>query len=244
METRLKTQQVLSGNGWLPSDETWTYASADSPTFTFTIGGDKTSKYSVGMRLKLTQTTVKYFIITNVVYSSPNTTITIYGGTDYTLANATISDTFYSYFKSPHGFPMSTAKWQVLVTSTANNISQSNPTGSTWYNLGSVGITVPIGVWDLSYQTHARIDGSSGLMQLWTTLSTSNSTESDVLWTNYYLQNLSTLLAVSSYKCQNVTLTSKTAYYLLHKSAGTSVTNLSAQNQTAGTIIRAVCSYL
>jgi hypothetical protein len=33
------------------------------------------------------------------------TTVTFTGGTDYTLANATISDPFYSYATNPQGYP-------------------------------------------------------------------------------------------------------------------------------------------
>ena len=107
--TTLATSESIKnfvGNGWTPALETWTYASADDPTYTFTISGDLTDKYSAGMRIKLTQTTAKYFIITKVAYSSPNTTITVYGGTDYDLANATITNPYYSVVKAPQGFPL------------------------------------------------------------------------------------------------------------------------------------------
>ena len=46
--------------------ETWTYASANSVTY----AGDLTGIYSPGMRVRLTQGTVKYFVIVSVVYSS------------------------------------------------------------------------------------------------------------------------------------------------------------------------------
>lgn len=85
--------------GWITANETWTYASAS----TFTISGDKTTKYTVGMRLKLTQTTVKYFTITAISYSAPNTTVTVDGGGDYTVANAAITANFYSWGRSPVG---------------------------------------------------------------------------------------------------------------------------------------------
>jgi len=42
-------------DGWREVREQWTYASADSPTFTLTVPTDKTSKYSKGMRLRLEQ---------------------------------------------------------------------------------------------------------------------------------------------------------------------------------------------
>lgn len=55
MQTKIKQSQISGGlDGWIPAEETWTYASADDPTFTFTISGDKTGKYSVGMKIKLT----------------------------------------------------------------------------------------------------------------------------------------------------------------------------------------------
>ncbi|GAI74321.1 unnamed protein product, partial [marine sediment metagenome] len=38
---------VISTGGWYSAKETWTYDSADDPTFTFKITGDKTGKYSV-----------------------------------------------------------------------------------------------------------------------------------------------------------------------------------------------------
>ena len=42
--------------GYFLAGETWTYASADDPTFTFTIANsDATTKYSAGMKIKLTQ---------------------------------------------------------------------------------------------------------------------------------------------------------------------------------------------
>ena len=42
-----------------------------------TISGDKTTKYSLGMRIKFTNATnIIYGIITKISYSSPNTTLT------------------------------------------------------------------------------------------------------------------------------------------------------------------------
>ena len=56
---------TFKGNidGWINPNETWTYASADDPTFTFTIASfDATTLFSVGMKIKLTNVSVKYFI--------------------------------------------------------------------------------------------------------------------------------------------------------------------------------------
>jgi len=96
------TSPVVSGwDGWQDANETWTYASAS----TFTVSGDQTSKYTVGTKLKWTQTTVKYGVVVSSSYSSPNTTVTIAVNTDYTTANATISANYYSYASNPVGYP-------------------------------------------------------------------------------------------------------------------------------------------
>lgn len=88
-------------DGWTSNSDVWTYASAS----TFTIAGDVTGKYQKGDKVKLTQTTVKYFYIIGLSFGSGITTITITGGSDYALANAAITLTFYSKSSNPQGFP-------------------------------------------------------------------------------------------------------------------------------------------
>ena len=97
------TSPTMSGtwDGWISAGETWTYVSAT----TFTISGDKTGKYQKGDKIKLTQTSAKYFRIVDISYSSPNTTITVDGMNLYTLANATITNPYYSKMENPQGFP-------------------------------------------------------------------------------------------------------------------------------------------
>jgi hypothetical protein len=71
------------------------------------------------------------FIITGVSYSSPSTTLSLYGGTDYDLANSAIIEPYFSMAKAPYGFPLDEAKWRVesLVTSDS---SQASPVAGTW----------------------------------------------------------------------------------------------------------------
>ena len=148
-------------SGWIPAGETWTYAGADDPTFTFKVSADVTGKYSAGMKIKLTQTTVKYFIITAVsAYSGGYTTITGDGGTDYDLANATITSPYYSMVRSPYGFPMSPVKWTVTIDPYTGTSSQSNPVKNTVYNLGG-SLSVPIGCWVLRYDINAYVEAAS-----------------------------------------------------------------------------------
>ena len=87
--------------GWNLANETWTYASAT----TFTVPTDLTAKYQKGTKIKLTQTTAKYFYVVASAYGDPNTTVTVTGGTDYSLADAAIASPFFSYAENPQGFP-------------------------------------------------------------------------------------------------------------------------------------------
>jgi hypothetical protein len=88
-------------DGWIGANETWTYASST----TFTISGDLTGKYQKGDKIKLTQTTEKYFYIVSVSHGGGTTTVSVTGGSDYSVANAAITSPYYSKVESPQGFP-------------------------------------------------------------------------------------------------------------------------------------------
>ena len=134
--------------GWIASGETWTYASAS----TFTISGDKTTKYSVGMKIKFTQTTVKYGVIAAVAYSAPNTTITIVVWTGYTVASAAITLPFFSFADQPQGFPSldlyKFRVWRNAASNTGNatflTVAFDSETYDTGNNFAAGVFTVPI----------------------------------------------------------------------------------------------------
>jgi hypothetical protein len=239
---------MAGADGWIPAGETWTYASADDPTFTFTISGDLTAKYRVGMRIKLTQTSAKYFIITKVAYGSPNTTITVYGGTDYDLANATITDPYYSAERFPAGFPASPVKWTVEFLDTKERV-QASPTEDQFYNLGSSLLSVPIGEWDVEYLVNVEATCGPGDLATTVTLSTSTASppiESDIDFSvlDYMVSTQARVIPI--YRRKHITRTTKISYYLLikAKSDSATVTNLHLRGDLGATIIRAICSYL
>lgn len=242
--TLANIQALLNLDGWTAAGETWTYASADDPTFTFTITGDKTGKYSAGMRLKLTQTTIKYFIVTKVEYGAPNTTMTIYGGTDYDLANAAITLPYYSVVKAPHGFPLSPNKWMASATDTSQRI-QATPAQNTWYNLGSLTLSIPIGSWEVSYHVTAHASDSNS--QNWTyevTLSTANNSESDADFTSSQIGGNTINVSSPHFKNKWLDLAAKTSYYLNTRTTQTNLDNLVNRNDENTAFIRAVCAYL
>lgn len=234
---------AAAADGWYAAGETWTYASADDPTFTFTIPGDLTTKYSAGMRVKLTQTTTKYFIITKVEHAVGTTTVTVYGGTDYDLANAAITNPYYSMFKAPFGFPLDPAKWTVSLVDTADR-SQSSPVQNTWYNNAALTLDIPVGIWAVTWQGLLAATRTSGSLPAEGSLSTANNSESDVSMTARTLgdavASIQTFVSVS----RSLTLAAKTTYYLVMRTTGSTVSTVRFLGDTVQTEIRAVSAYL
>ncbi len=225
-------------DGWQSVSVSWAYASADGATGVITVPSGAASLYGVGDRIKLTQTTVKYFIITVVT----DTTLTVYGGTDYTLANAAISAIYYSHQKAPLGFPLDPTKWTVEVTHSTSDPAQITPTINTWYNF--ISITIPIGLWRVEYMATIREDTGASTGSLNVTLSTTNNGQSDYDFTAQIGAAASQIIIGSVSRAKILSLASKTVYYLnLMQDGNASVIYL--RDATGGKLfIRAICAYL
>ena len=232
------TQVQPASDGWIAAGETWTYASVDAPTGVITVPTDATTKYSTGMRVKFTQTTVKYGIITAISATS----MTIYTGTDYTLTNAAITLPYYSMVKAPFGFPMNPAKWTQTVTNNTLT-SQNSPTINVWYNTGSVNISIPIGLWTVNYSTQVYNNGS-GAMSPFSTLSTANNSESNVRMTRRGYATSVAGLSQSLTASGLYSLSSKTTHYLNIKTDSSGTTAITINPGTETTYIDAICAYL
>ncbi len=98
--------------GWIPFNQTLTFSSSTAVT----VPNDWTGFLSVGDKIFFGNTTAKYFYITSVSVSGYTTTINLTGGTDYTVANATITNAYYSKAVSPVNFP----QWFTYVPTYAN----------------------------------------------------------------------------------------------------------------------------
>jgi hypothetical protein len=95
----------LSGDGldgWIYDTDTWTYVSATS----FKIAGKNVAyRFPKGTKIKLVNDgSTKYFYVVAATFST-DTTITITGGSDYSLVSGTISGQAYSYAAAPQNFP-------------------------------------------------------------------------------------------------------------------------------------------
>lgn len=238
------------GGGWTDDANTWSYSSADAPTFVASVNADMTTTIYPGQRLSLTQTTEKFFIVTAVgAYSGGVTLITMYGGTDYALANAAITVPKYSNAKIPPRFPMSPDKWTVTF-SDVNGRDQTPPTQNVWYNLGTATISMPIGLWKLSY--NVMLDFSTNASQtsavMFVTLSTANNSESTTAYTiKQILGGASGTIRLSGLVTlpeKIISLAEKTSYYLNAKTDLTTMASLYFRGDVSPTTIKLVSAYL
>ena len=241
----IKNAITKMNGGWVPDTATWTYASSDGPSGTFTVSGDVTARLYRGVKIKLTQTSVKYFVVVGSSYSAPNTTVTVYGGTDYALANAAISSTSWSTEKAPAGFPLSEAKWTLSVLDTFSR-TQASPVAGTKYNLGSVSLIVYPGLWRVKYSVNLKVTkASAGAVDEFVTLSNANNTELDKELTGFIGHSSATAkygtVEISNYILD---LSVKATYYLNAWTAQAGVANIYFQGDLEKTAIKAVCALL
>ena len=246
----LESPVVKAWSGWqLYSAVTPTYTSADDPTYVITFAGvDLTSIMSVGMKVKFTNNSTTFYGFITAIAFSTDTTVTLYGGTDYDVANSAISGFYFSTDRCPQGFPMDPTKWTVTTTDTSQR-QKLTPTQNVWDNTGTLSITIPIGCWSTEYFVMTQIKEASATQSsvYQVTLSTANNSESDAdLTRSQFLGGASgTLdLIIPSTNRKNLTLAAKTPYYLNQRTQSASIDELDFRGDLAKTIIRAVCAYL
>jgi hypothetical protein len=251
-DTAVPTQQSVkayvdnnatSTDGWTEySDVVPTRTTADDPTYVITFSGvDLTDRISVGMKVKWTQnSTVRYGIVTAIAFST-NTTLTLYGGTDYDVddtATHVISAFNYSPHKAPFGFPMSPDKWTILLTTTTG--TQTPPTQNTWHNLGGSG-ELHIGDWYVRFWAGAYTDtGTAGVKVTQITVSTANNSASDATYTIAQTDyDVKSHTSMASW-VRNFTVASKTTYFVNARTTQASQSNLGLTRNR----LEAVCAYL
>jgi hypothetical protein len=231
-----------------------TYETADSPIFQFSISGNYSDVITVGMRIKLTQTTTKYFIVVAVgAYSGGKTIITVYGGTDYTLTNATIDNPYFSCHKAPRGFDSNPDKWAVSYSYSSAHVSRTNAQGivqGTWYNVLQPS-DLPIGCWNIEFFVGAfwvvNQSGATNAMSIYVTLSNSTSAESYQRLTSRIQENqepAGSAFVASTFTKHTVSIASKQSMYILVKTTQTVACDLTVAAASSPVIIKYVCAYL
>lgn len=156
-------------DGWTLDTDTWTYVSATSFKIT---GKDVSTRFPVGTKLRLTQTTAKYFYVVSSTFST-DTTVTVTGGADYSLANAAITLPYYSYASSPVGFPQwfaftpgTTTGWSGTPTTTGTKFKIEGRTifyrlyVSGTSNTTGISVSLPIASSTLSVSAYGFVRGT------------------------------------------------------------------------------------
>lgn len=235
-------------SGWVAySTVTPTYTSADDPTYTITFASvDLTSMLGVGMRVKFTNNSTTFYGIITAIAFSTNTVVTLYGGTDYDVANSAISSFYYSAMKAPLGFPQDPTKWTQILTDTSSR-AETTPVTNTWYNPGSLSLSIPIGVWRVNYQaTIFAFQAGVTTINMESALSTANNSASDADLKAYVANGgASGTMAVygTVFREKTLVLAAKTPYYLNIRSVVTA-DEIYIKGDLASTVIRAICAYL
>jgi hypothetical protein len=254
IEEAINNNKTALQTGWIPVTETWAFASVDDPTGVIYATGDVTTKYSAGMRGKMTNGgNVIFFIITAVsTYDSVNnrTTITFLHEIDPTdslalhlMTDSAITANYYSIAKAPYGFPLSASKWTVEAKITSNYYV-ANPSSAVYYGSAVLGLRIPIGLWETSYQAGIQI--TVGVSQYCScNLSTSNTVlENNQGFTDNQAIPIAGTILKQFKASKKIELTSPTTYYLMFKN-DTAYTDLyitGSANSVSS--IQALCAYL
>ena len=139
MPTRLKSQQAFQSSGWERLPGTLTYASAT----TINSSVDLTGVLQKGDKLKLNNTSTKYFYVVSLTSS----VITVTGGSDYTVANSAITAPFFSKVESPQGFPLYFS-YTPTVTSSTGTLTTKSATGVFSIHHGTVTAIIAVSITD------------------------------------------------------------------------------------------------
>lgn len=170
---------VGTWSGWNKYNDAFTYSSASAPFYTVTIAADYSlTRYKIGTKVKVTHSsTTKYFIVVSASYSNPTLTLILYGGTDYTLSNSSITVVWGASTRFPDDFPADLSKWTVTLTDT--QFVQTTSTSVT--NL--LVFSIPQGLWNFRLQLYPYITlGPTGSLQKYGFSSTNNTFSNDA-WT-------------------------------------------------------------
>jgi hypothetical protein len=133
---------------------TYTATGALTGFYTMAINADVTARLYAGVKLRITQGTIKHFVCMAETYSSPNTAITLFGGSDFTLTADPITKVEYSYAKAPFGFSLDKTKWSYNVPAIAN-YAKATPVSGTGYT--SASFDLPLGCWNAIFHTYVYV---------------------------------------------------------------------------------------
>ena len=221
----------------------------------FKLNGDFTDASSNGNDLTAQNSAVatnadnpwnstEYGIITAVSAS----TIQVFCPEGYGIPNETLTSPYYSTQSAPYGFPRDKGLWKITAEGFISNIAQATPTASQWYNIINFGLSAPIGAWKIGYTVSAEVtDTTSAQADVKTTLTTTDTTETNFKYTDYSYQGSAsgTQIAWHEHTKENYEdLSAQTTYYLNIATEVSGVNNIHIRGTYSPYIIYAECAYL
>jgi hypothetical protein len=228
-------------SGWTPSLATFSYTSADTPTFVMASSIDVSANFYPSVKVNMTQDAViKYFIVTAV----SGTAITLHGGTNYTLTSSPITNVSFSNAKSPFGFPLDKTKWWVI-SKIVTDLQQTSPVQYQWYSFAL--FVIPIGAWRVYHDSFMSPYRTANVdLRQRVTLSTANNSETDKDFSAVIQSDNVMNLQGSVHREKNLLLAAKTNYYLNSLTSTAGIGGIRMMHNTFGTetIICAECAYL
>jgi len=185
-------------------------------------------------------TVTKKFLLTDISYSSPNTTLTMYGGTDFALSSGAISNPYYSMVEQPFGFNRNPNKWSVQIISNTNYVV-SSPVAGTIYNPGNLQISVPIGKWKIRKANPVQAV-ASGSMDFFIAISYSPSinTNAFIISSHYISQNHE----LSIFGEMEVEMCTKKIIYITIVTTTSGTTSLIFKGSASPIILKATSVYI
>ena len=213
--------------GWISyTAVTPTRTAADDPTYTIQFASvDLTAVLQEAMPVRWTQNSiVRYGWISSApAFSGGNTTVTILTRTDSTSADYDVLDTAthaisafaYGLPRQPGvGFPALHEFWEVVYTSTANQLV--NTPGTVVVNPGNMSQVIPIGDWYIkaNFLVWVEFTGTNTRHSVLGGIGTANNSF-DPLMTFYFLATSTSLIANGGYTIeQRKHYTSKQTLYI------------------------------
>lgn len=193
----------------------------------------------------VTAGTTEYAIVTASSFST-NTTLTVQVPEGSTIpTTGGVSAISYSSQGFPFGLPAST-KWDVFLPF-KSQMSQALATTNVWYNAfggGSMQITIPIGAWRVDYNATIYNGYNAGACDVYSTFSTTNSTETDNQMTVRLATNSTGGAMGLAAKEREYTLSAATKYYLNIKWSSGGATTIYFLNDQAAAWLRAKLAYI
>lgn len=176
---------------------------------------------------------------------STNTTLTVQVPEGYSLpTSGGIGTVSYSTQKTPYGFISDESKWTLTTISRGSNINNGASTGDTYYNVGSMSLSVPVGVFKLTANINVQATmGAATSHGAAAAIGSSAGNSKDVAQaTGAY--SASADVRASCYMNAFVRPTTATSYYINIASVDQNATNLYLVGATQDCILTAECTYV